>query len=217
MVFDVLQVNGEELLRSPYGERSARLEALLAEYELTVPWTLCPETSDVAVAREWPTARTEVPGIEGLIIRGGEQRYLPGARALVKLRRRDTTEAVVGAVTGTLRRPQTVLVGRFDRDGVLRPVGRSTPLSPDAARRLAVQLAPAQPGHPWQGVRFTTPGDPAPSGTSSSSPPARSLRPRSTPPRRAAFALLRRPRIRRPSSPSAAQSSAGGASEAVLI
>ncbi|MEV4192794.1 hypothetical protein [Streptomyces toxytricini] len=90
------------------------------------------------------------------MIRGSGQRYLPGARALYKVRCRDSTEAVVGAITGTVRRPQTLVLGRLDAAGALRAVGRSTPLQPDAARELAEWLSPAEPGHPWEGVRFTT-------------------------------------------------------------
>ncbi|MGA4960527.1 ATP-dependent DNA ligase [Streptomyces lavendulocolor] len=156
IAFDVLQIDGQELLHVPYGERRARLEQLFADHRLSAPWTLCPETTDLATAQQWLTSWTQVPGVEGLVIRGSGQRYLPGARALYKVRRRDSTEAVVGAITGTVRWPQTLVLGRLDAAGALRPVGRSTPLRPDAARELAERLSPAKPGHPWEGVRFTT-------------------------------------------------------------
>ncbi|WP_258056077.1 ATP-dependent DNA ligase [Streptomyces sp. Ru62] len=156
IVFDACQIDGQELLHTPYSERRARLEAVFSECRLTDPWRLCPETTDVSLAQEWFTDWTEVPGIEGLVIRGSQQRYLPGARALIKVRRRNTTEAVVGAITGTLHRPQTLVLGRFDQAAALRPVGRSAPLRPDAARQLAEQLSPARQGHPWEGVRFTS-------------------------------------------------------------
>lgn len=156
IAFDLLQVGGRELLHEPYAERRAQLERLFAEHELAAPWTLCPETTDPATAQEWLTAWTEVPGVEGLVIRGTEQHYVPGARALYKVRRRDTTEAVIGAITGPLGWPQTLLLGRFDEAGRLRPVGRSTQLRPEAARQLADQLVPAAPGHPWEAVHFTT-------------------------------------------------------------
>ncbi|MER5748162.1 ATP-dependent DNA ligase [Streptomyces sp. NPDC002225] len=154
--FDLLQADGQELLHVPYGERRARLEQLFTDRGLSAPWTLCPETSDVATAQEWLTSWTQVPGIEGLVVRGSGERYLPGARALYKVRRRDTTEAVIGAVTGTVRRPRTLVLGRLDVEGVLRPVARSTPLRPDTAQVLAERLAPAGPGHPWTDVTFTT-------------------------------------------------------------
>jgi ATP-dependent DNA ligase len=156
IAFDLLQLDGEELLHVPYGERRAQLEQLFIDRGLHAPWTLCPETTDLATAQEWLTSWTQVPGVEGLVIRGSGQRYLPGARALYKVRRRDTTEAVIGAITGTVRRPQTLVLGRIDAAGALRPVGRSTPLRPDAARDLAERMTLARPGHPWAGVRFTT-------------------------------------------------------------
>ncbi len=156
IAFDILQADGEELLNVPYGERRARLEHLFTDHQLTAPWTLCPETTDAATAQEWLTSWTRVPGVEGLVIRGSGQKYLPGARALYKVRRRDTTEAVIGAITGTMRRPQTLVLGRFDEAGSLRAVGRSVPLSPDAARQLAEHLVPVSARHPWEDVRFTT-------------------------------------------------------------
>ncbi|CAM5686956.1 ATP-dependent polynucleotide modifying protein OS=Streptomyces glaucescens OX=1907 GN=SGLAU_33055 PE=3 SV=1 [Streptomyces glaucescens] len=72
-----------------------------------------------------------MPGVEGLVMRGSGQRYLPGARALYKVRRRDTTEAVIGAITGIVRRPQVLVLGRLDEAEAFRPVCRSTPLRPD--------------------------------------------------------------------------------------
>ncbi|AOR30382.1 hypothetical protein BFF78_04320 [Streptomyces fodineus] len=84
VVFDVLQIDGHELLRTPYAECRARLETVFAEHHLADPWTLCPETRDMTLARERLMSWTEVPGIEGLIIRGSQQHYLPGARALIK-------------------------------------------------------------------------------------------------------------------------------------
>lgn len=57
-----------------------------------------------------------------VVVRGSDQRYRPGARALYKVRRRDTTEAVIGAIAGTVRRPRTLVLGRLDAAGALRPV-----------------------------------------------------------------------------------------------
>ncbi|MEU9378814.1 hypothetical protein AB0D94_34370 [Streptomyces sp. NPDC048255] len=44
---------------------------------------------------------------------------------------------MIGGITGTLRQPQLLVLGRYDQDGRLRAVGRTTPLKPDAARQLA--------------------------------------------------------------------------------
>jgi ATP-dependent DNA ligase len=81
IAFDVLQIDGQKLLHVPYGERRAQLERLFADHRLSAPWTLCPKTTDLATAKEWLTSWTQVPGVEGLVIRGNGQRYLPGARA----------------------------------------------------------------------------------------------------------------------------------------
>ncbi|MEE1753035.1 hypothetical protein [Streptomyces sp. SP18CS02] len=40
------------------------------------------------------------------------------------MRRRDITEAVVGVITGTVRPPQTLVLGRLDETGGLRQVAR---------------------------------------------------------------------------------------------
>ncbi|MFE1789323.1 ATP-dependent DNA ligase [Streptomyces sp. NPDC059525] len=154
VAFDVLQIDGQELLQRPYRDRRTRLEELFADHALGAPWTLCPMTTDVAKAREWLETWTDVSGVEGLVLKGMSTRYLPGHRGWTKIRRRDTTEAVIGAVTGTLTRPQLLILGRHDETGQLRAVGRTVPLRPDQARQVAEHLAAAGPGHPWTGVRF---------------------------------------------------------------
>ncbi|MFJ3913882.1 hypothetical protein [Streptomyces vinaceus] len=70
---------------------------------------------------------------------------------------RDTTEAVIGAITGTLTRPQLLILGRHDQDSRLRAVGRTVPLRPEASRQVGEHLAAAGPGHLWTGVRFAAP------------------------------------------------------------
>ncbi|MFJ5811712.1 RNA ligase family protein [Streptomyces sp. NPDC093093] len=154
VAFDILQTGGEETVNRPYVERRALLEDLFADHELTAPWTLCPMTTDLATAREWLESWTDVSGVEGLVVKGMNQRYTQAARGWYKIRRRDTTEAVIGAVTGTLTRPQLLVLGRHDPAGRLRAVGRTVPLRPDASRLVGEHLAAAAPGHPWTGVRF---------------------------------------------------------------
>ncbi|MEU9087672.1 ATP-dependent DNA ligase [Streptomyces sp. NPDC048357] len=155
VAFDLLQHDGHELLTRPYAERRTLLENLFSENALTAPWTLCPMTTDLAKAREWLESWTDVSGVEGILIKPLTSRYLPGYRGWTKIRRRDTTETIIGAITGTLTRPQLLVLGRHDADGRLRAVGRTVPLRPDAARQVAEHLTAAAPGHPWEGVRFS--------------------------------------------------------------
>ncbi|MFF8271393.1 ATP-dependent DNA ligase [Streptomyces sp. NPDC016562] len=144
VAFDVLQQDGQELLRLPYADRRARLEDLFTRNALGAPWTLCPMTTDLAKAREWLESWTDVSGVEGILIKPLTSRYHPSYRGWTKIRRRDTTEAVIGAITGTLARPQLLVLGRHDASGGLRAVGRPVPLRPDAARQVAEHLAASQ-------------------------------------------------------------------------
>ncbi|MFF3728570.1 hypothetical protein ACFYYM_40205 [Streptomyces erythrochromogenes] len=137
VAFDLLQHDGRELLARPYADRRALLEDLFTSLALTAPWALCPMTRDLAKAREWLESWTDVSGVEGILVKPLNGRYLPGYRGWTKIRRRDTTEAIVGAITGTLTRPQLLVLGRHDQHGRLRPVGRTVPLRPDAARQVA--------------------------------------------------------------------------------
>ncbi|MFE2879205.1 ATP-dependent DNA ligase [Streptomyces roseus] len=154
VAFDVLQLDGVETLNLPYGERRRRLEVLFSARALTAPWTLCPMTTDLATAQEWLQSWTDVSGVEGLVIKPLTSKYLPNTRGWTKVRRRDTTEAVIGAITGTLTRPGLLVLGRYDEEGRLRTVGRTVALRPEQARQVAEHLAAAEPGHPWAGVRF---------------------------------------------------------------
>ncbi|MFF5808670.1 hypothetical protein [Streptomyces sp. NPDC012746] len=83
-------------------------------------------------------------------------RYRLGYRGWIKIRRRDTTEAIIGAITGTLTRPSLLILARLDAGGRLRAVGRSVPLRPEQSRRVGERLVAAEPGHPWTGVRFAS-------------------------------------------------------------
>ncbi|MEV8536724.1 ATP-dependent DNA ligase [Streptomyces sp. NPDC051211] len=151
VAFDVLQTDGRELLHLPYVERRARLQALFTDHALTAPWTLCPMTTDPVQAREWLESWTDVSGVEGILCKPQTSRYLPGHRgAWTKVRRRDTTEAIIGAIT----RPQLLVLGRHDPNGRLRTVGRTVPVRTEAARLVAEHLTAADPGHPWEGVTF---------------------------------------------------------------
>ncbi|OII61426.1 hypothetical protein BJP40_05475 [Streptomyces sp. CC53] len=63
IAFDILQLDGQELLHVPYDERRAQLEQMFTDRGLDAPWTLCPETTDPATAGEWLTSWTQVPGV----------------------------------------------------------------------------------------------------------------------------------------------------------
>ncbi|MGW7453494.1 hypothetical protein [Streptomyces sp. NPDC054787] len=135
-------------MQRPYKERRALLEALFTDHALTSLWLLCPMTTDLATAREWLESRTDVSGVEGLVSEPLNSRHLTGFRGWHKVRRRDTTEAIIGAITGTLTRPGLLGIGRHDDAGRLRMVvGRSR-----CARRCSGSWASTRP-RPAPGTR----------------------------------------------------------------
>ncbi|MFB8244003.1 hypothetical protein ACFC5X_02945 [Streptomyces sp. NPDC055952] len=139
----------------PYRARRADLEALFVERALPTALTPCPSTIDPAVAAQWLKWRGAGP--EGLCFKRLDEPYR-SVRSWRKYKIRVTTEAIVGAVTGSLATPRTVLLGRYDHAGRLQYIGRSTTLSPAASRALAEQLTPppAASAHPWDGWTFNT-------------------------------------------------------------
>jgi len=152
VAFDLLH-RGTDFTSRPYAERRAALEQLFAERRLSPPFELCPSTTDPATAQGW--LEWTAVGVEGLVFKRLDQRYLPGSRGWRKYRTRHTTEALVGAVSSSIARPQTVLLGRFDATGRLQFVGRTAVLPSATGRSLATRLTGAEAGHPWTGWRFS--------------------------------------------------------------
>ncbi|MFJ9675283.1 ATP-dependent DNA ligase [Streptomyces sp. NPDC101221] len=154
VVFDVLHLNGRDLTAWPYARRRAALERLFTDAGLSMPFTLCPSTTDPATAREWLTWTSVC--LEGLCFKRLAEPYRPGdRRGWNKYKVRGTTDAIVGAFTGPANAPRTLLLGRHDHTGALRYTGPTTPLTREAAISLAEVLAPAAGSHPWTGRRFT--------------------------------------------------------------
>jgi ATP dependent DNA ligase domain len=120
MVFDLLYLDGASLTGQRYGQRRAVLEDLFAAGRARPPLNLCPSTTDEAVARSW-LEQWAPDHIEGLVLKPVAGTYRPGRRGgrggWRKWRVRESREAVVGAVTGNVDRPGTVLE---DPSSVLR-------------------------------------------------------------------------------------------------
>lgn len=154
VAFDLLHLADRDLVALGYADRRRELENLFAERGLTGPWTLSPSTTDQSKVDEWLT--WSPVGIEGVVFKRLDQPYLPGARGWRKYRVRDTTEAVIAAVTGTLEQPRSLLFGRYDTGGLLHYVGSSTGLTIAAARSLATVLTASDEQHPWRGQVLAT-------------------------------------------------------------
>jgi len=143
--FDVLAVDGRDVRPKPFDARRALLVELASSWR--PPLNLSPVTDDVDEAREWFEAYAAV-GVEGLVVKGGAESYRGGERSWLKVKHRSTVDVVCAAVTGTLSQPQEIVAG-LPIDGDLRIVGRTTPLTPGARRRLVPLLRRPVGEHPW--------------------------------------------------------------------
>ncbi|MFF6918592.1 hypothetical protein [Streptomyces sp. NPDC012466] len=80
--------------------------------------------------------------------------HRPSARGWEKYKVRETSEAIVGAITGSLAVPRTLLLGRYDDGGRFQYVGRTTTLAQAAGSAFAGLLAAGRRGQPWTGWSF---------------------------------------------------------------
>ncbi|MBT1094213.1 ATP-dependent DNA ligase [Streptomyces sp. Tu102] len=153
VAFDLLRLSGTLTTSWPYHRRRAALEAVFAGRRLSAPWTLCPSTTDPEQVAEWLTWGSI--GMEGVIYKRLSDPYRPAMRGWLKYKPRETTEAIVGAVTGPLAAPRTLLLGRYDTAGQLQHVGRTTTLAKAASQSMAALLSAAEGEHPWTGWSFS--------------------------------------------------------------
>jgi hypothetical protein len=93
-------------------------------------------------------------GMEGVVHKRLDGASEPSARGWLQYKVRETTEAVVGAVTGPAAPPRSLLLGRYDDEGHLQHWPHHRPL-PDGQQhgRRAVRAGPARP--PWTGWLFS--------------------------------------------------------------
>jgi ATP-dependent DNA ligase len=146
VAFDLLALHGQDLRPRPWTDRHALLEQLAAGWR--PPLQLAPHTLDRTEALAWVDGDLTAAGIEGLVVKGAASPYRAGERQWLKVRTYETGEVVVGAVTGTLDQPTSVIAGRYTPAGELVIVGRTGPPSPDQAAALATTLTPTE-DHPW--------------------------------------------------------------------
>ncbi|MEU0037589.1 ATP-dependent DNA ligase [Streptomyces sp. NPDC006333] len=153
VAFDLLRLSGMDTTSWPYRRRRAALTSMFTARRLTAPWTLSPSTTDPDTIREWLTWTTV--GVEGVVLKRLDEPYRPAARSWRKYKVRETTEAIVGAITGSPVAPRTLLLGRYDDQERLQYIGRTTPLPRTAGVALAGLLTAARAVHPWTGWSFS--------------------------------------------------------------
>jgi ATP-dependent DNA ligase len=122
--FDLLAVDDESLMETPFGQRRTRLEAALGGAQ--PPVFLTPSTDDLATAQQWFEV-FEGAGLDGVVAKRTGDGYQPDVRAMFKIKHERTADCVVagfrwhksGGVVGSL------LLGLYDEAGDLQHVGVS--------------------------------------------------------------------------------------------
>jgi ATP-dependent DNA ligase len=157
-VFDLLAHRDVDLRPLPYRERRARLEQMFRRQHPGL--CLVPAIGDRRAASAWLGQGAR--GIEGVVAKRRDQGYLPGRNSWSKVRAKSTSEAVIGGVLGSPQMPLGLILGRHDRRGRLRVVGRSHPLRREQRELVARLLGRPRGEHPWPPVlpagRFGLPG-----------------------------------------------------------
>ena len=154
VAFDVLAVGKRNLMGQEQAARREALEHLLAKVKR--PVHLTPMTRDRAVALDW-LARFEGAGLDGVIAKLATGTYLPGKRAMIKVKHARTADCVVAGFRWHKSGKDAVgslLLGLYDDSGTLQHVGVTSSFTMDRRRQLVKELAPlrknAMKDHPWQ-------------------------------------------------------------------
>ena len=113
-------------------------------------------TRDTTLAAEW-LERFEGAGLDGVIAKAEEQPYVPGKRAMFKIKHARTADCVAAGFRWHKSGPDAVgsiLLGLYDDSGRLHHVGVTSSFTMAQRRELARELEPlranAMVEHPWR-------------------------------------------------------------------
>ena len=154
VAFDLLAAGGRSIMELAQGERRTRLERLLGQ--AAKPVYLTPVTRDRALAQDW-LQRFEGAGLDGVMAKPEAGPYLPGKRAMLKIKHARTADCVVAGFRwyrDTQDAVGSLLLGLYDDAGVLHHAGVTSAFTMAMRKQLAEELAPlrknALKDHPWK-------------------------------------------------------------------
>jgi ATP-dependent DNA ligase len=153
--FDLLCESDRDLRTTPFSQRRARLESLLAGAER--PLHLTPATRDRSTASDW-FRRFEGAGLDGVVAKLQDGVYEPNKRVMLKVKHERDCDCVVAGFRWHKRGQKTavgsLLLGLYDDAGNLEHVGVCASFTDVKRRELVTFLQPlrenALDGHPWR-------------------------------------------------------------------
>jgi ATP-dependent DNA ligase len=155
VAFDLLAAGGKSTMQLPQAERRIRLERLLGSVQ--PPIHLTPVTRDRAQAQDW-LERFEGAGLDGVVAKLESAPYVPGKRAMLKIKHARTADCVVAGFRwyrDTDDAVGSLLLGLYNDAGKLQHVGVTSSFTMEMRKQLVEELAPlrqdALKDHPWAG------------------------------------------------------------------
>jgi len=149
LAFDLLDVDGVDIVDRPLSERRARLERFAEAFD-GVTLRLSPATRERRVVDGW---FARVGGaLDGVIAKRADLPYASGTRdAAVKVKRARTADCVVGGfryAKGSTSQIGSLLLGLYDDAGLLDYIGFCSSFPADEKRALLQKLKPhlGEPG-----------------------------------------------------------------------
>jgi ATP-dependent DNA ligase len=152
IAFDLLAIDDESLMDTPFQTRRKRLEEALSQ--AGAPVYLTPATADLQTGRRWLEI-FEGAGLDGVVAKPIDGVYTPDKRTMFKIKHERTADCVVagfrwhksGEVIGSL------LLGLYDEHGALQHVGVSASFPMARRAELVEEIAPYRmddvSSHPW--------------------------------------------------------------------
>jgi len=154
VAFDVLAAHGRNVMSEPQSKRRAILEELLAGIAPSIHLT--PMTRERATAVDW-LHRFEGAGLDGVIAKPAAGPYVPGKRAMIKVKHVRTADCVIAGFRWHKSGHDAVgslLLGLYDQKGKLQHVGVTSSFTMAMRRELVKELEPlrknALSDHPWR-------------------------------------------------------------------
>jgi ATP-dependent DNA ligase len=153
VVFDAVALGDQSLLDTPFRERRAILEKMLADAR--PPLYLTPATIDRDTATDWFN-RFEGAGFDGLVAKPLDDGYHPGKRTLIKVKHERTCDCVVAGyrVHKDGNGVGSLLVGLYDDEHNLHHVGVASGMAAKLRVELLADVEPlrahALDNHPWK-------------------------------------------------------------------
>jgi ATP-dependent DNA ligase len=156
VLFDAVELDGETLTAMPLRARRSLLEVFFARHP-SPTLRLSPITTDPELAQRW--LDTTNGALDGVVAKRTDDVYLPGERAMLKVKNIRTADCVVGGFRYATGKTivGSLLLGLYNADGKLDHVGFTSGLGREDKAELTAKLEAMR----GEGFTGNAPGGPS--------------------------------------------------------